>query len=312
MQIQPVNNLSLTKFSGQSTRNTKRPDTFEQSQDYTTDRAPVSKRTADALRKAFIAGMMAAGVVGGMTSCVEIEPWKSEGSWAWAYADCDSCNKPDTIFVTTPLNDVNFAINDSIINQFLNIGSEIDGPMPGENVILVSGTFRNRYDNKVVDFQIDSAGTNKDQSVYVAKLTDLYDPENPKKQWIRTIAKDVPGKGIKYEFYTANSEEKPEQWQYNQAYSVIVANGARSNNAGVNTIYDKDGNMIWKGTLTKGQLAGAFTCGLLALDENGEPYIDPDTGEPEMIDYDYDNTKIWTRKLERQHIDTSDPRLEDF
>ena len=310
MQIQAVNNLSLVKFAGRGSKNTQKTNSFDQSQDYKTDRAPVSKHAADALRKAFIAGMMVAGVSGGMTSCVDIEEWGDAQAYAWAWADSDSCNKPDTIFVTTPLNDVNLAISDSIINQFLNIGSELEGSEPGDNVILVAGKFRNRYDNKILNFQIDSTGTNKHQVAYVAKIDDLYDPENPRKQWVRTIAKGAPGKGIKYEFYTANSEEKPELWQYNPAYSVIVANGARSGNSGVNTIYDGDGNMIWKGKLTKGQQAGGFCCGLLALDENGQPYIDPDTGEPELIDYDYDECKIWTAKLERTMIDTSDPRRE--
>ena len=79
--------------------------------------------------------------------------------------------------------------------------------------------------------------------------------------------------------------------------SLIVSNGARGNKPGVNTIYDKDGNMIWQGQLTRGQKAGAFMYGTLALDENGEVYRDPETGEPELINYDFDNTKIWTRKV---------------
>ena len=84
----------------------------------------------------------------------------------------------------------------------------------------------------------------------------------------------------------------------NQQYSLIVSNGARGNKPGVNTIYDKDGNMIWQGQLTRGQKAGAFMYGTLALDENGEVYRDPETGEPELINYDFDNTKIWTRKVD--------------
>ena len=38
--------------------------------------------------------------------------------------------------------------------------------------------------------------------------------------------------------------------------------------------------------------------GTLTLDENGEIYRDPETGEPELINYDFDNTKIWTRKVD--------------
>lgn len=254
-------------------------------------------------------GLMLLGAAAGTQSCVEADAWAEADAkataWGWVINNNGCDCKPDTIFQTTPIREVNFAINDSIIHQFLNVGSEIDGPLPGDgkNVILVSGTFRNRYDNKIVDFQVDSLGSNSRQNMYVSKVTDLYDPKNPKKQWIQTIAKDVPGKGIKYEFYTANSTTKPEPWQYNQSYSVIVSNGARGNRPGVNTIYDRDGNMIWQGQLTKGQQAGAFTYGVLALDDNGQPYIDPETGEPEMIDYDFDSTKIWSREVEYKQFE---------
>lgn len=308
MDVKAVNSIHLQQsFEGKSKRKKVKNNAKYPQMNY-----PASKKASKAMRDLTMGLMLlgaTAGASTGMTSCVKAEAWAEANAdakaWGWVI-DNDGCDcKPDTIFQTTPIRDVNFAINDSIIHQFLNIGSDIDGPLPedGENVILVSGTFRNRYDNKIIDFQVDSLGSNSRQNMYVSKVTDLYDPKNPKKQWIQTIAKDVPGKGIKYEFYTANSTTKPEPWQYNQSYSVIVSNGARGNKPGVNTIYDRDGNMIWKGQLTKGQQAGAFTCGVLALDDNGQPYIDPETGEPEMIDYDFDKTKIWSREVEYKQFE---------
>lgn len=301
MDVKAINSLSLQQnFEGQPKRKE-----VKNNAEYPQMNAPASKKASKAMRDMMM-GLMLLGAAASTQSCVKAEAWAEADAnakataWGWVINNNGCDCKPDTIFKTTPIREVNFAINDSIIHQFLNVGSEIDGPLPGDgkNVILVSGTFRNRYDNKIVDFQVDSLGSNSRQNMYVSKVTDLYDPENPKKQWIQTIAKDVPGKGIKYEFYTANSTTKPEPWQYNQSYSVIVSNGARGNKPGVNTIYDRDGNMIWQGQLTKGQQAGAFTYGVLALDDDGQPYIDPETGEPEMIDYDFDNTKIWSRKVD--------------
>ena len=301
MDVKAINNVSLQQSFEGKPRKTENKGTNE----YPQMDAPLSKNGAKAMRD-LIAGLMllgaTAGATSGLTSCVKAEAWAEADAdaKAWAWVINNNNGKPDTIFVTTPIQDINFAINDSIIHQFLNIGSEIDGPLPDDdkNILLVSGTFRNRYDNKVVKFQADSCGTNREQSTFISEVTDLYDPKNPKKTWVKTVAKDVPGRGIKYEFYTTTATKKPEPWQYNQQYSLIVSNGARSNKPGVNTIYDKDGNMIWQGQLTRGQKTGAFMYGTLALDENGEIYRDPETGEPELINYDFDNTKIWTRKVD--------------
>lgn len=301
MDVKAVNSISLQQsFEGKKSKRKE-----NNNGDYQQINSPASKKAASALRNTAMGLLLlgsAAGMSTGMTSCVKAEAWAEAeaNAWAWGWiinnGDCNC--KPDTIFQTTPIKDVNWAVNDSIKNQFINIGSEVDGPIDGENVLLVSGTLHNRYDNKIIDFQVDSVGCNSRQMMYVSKVTDLYDEQNPKKEWWQVTAMDVPGKGIKYSFATTNSKEKPEPWQYDQKYSIIVSNGARGNKPGINTIYDKDGNMIWKGQLEKGQQAGAFTYGVLALDENGEVYIDPDTGKPEMIDYDFDNTKIWTREVE--------------
>lgn len=302
MDVKAVNNVSLQQsFEGKSKRKEN-----NNNADYPQMDRPASKKASKALRDTAMGLMLLGATAGGMstamTSCVKAEAWAEAeaNAWAWGWIiNNGGCNcKPDTIFQPTPIREVNWAVNDSIKNQFINIGAEVDGPVDGDNVLLVSGTFRNRYDNKITEFQIDSTECNKNQMMYVSKITDLYDPKNPKKEWVKTIAKDVPGKGIKYEFYTTNSTQKPEPWQYNQSYSVIVSNGARGGKPGVNTIYDKDGNMIWQGQLTKGQQAGAFTYGAMALDDNGQPYIDPETGKPEIIDYDYDNCKIFTREVE--------------
>lgn len=301
MDVKAVNSVSLQQsFEGKSNRKENKNNA-----DYPQMSSPASKKASKAMRDMAMGLMLlgaAAGASTGMTSCVKAEAWAEAeaNAWAWGWIiNNGGCNcKPDTIFQTTPIREVNWAINDSIKNQFINIGAEVDGPVDGENVLLVSGTFRNKYDNKVTQFQVDSTECNKKQMTYVSKITDLYDPNNPKKQWVKTIAKDVPGRGIKYEFYTTNSTSKPEPWQYNQSYSVIVSNGARGGKPGVNTIYDKDGQMIWQGQLTKGEKAGTFMYGKIALDSEGNPYINPDTGKPELIDYDYDNCKIFTREVD--------------
>lgn len=300
MDVKAVNSVSLQQsFEGKSKRKENNNAEYPQMDSHASKKA--SKAVRDMMTGLMLLGA-AAGASTGMTSCVKAESWAEAhaGATAWGWIiNNNGCNcKPDTIFQTTPIREVNWAVNDSIKNQFINIGAEVDGPVDGENVLLVSGKFRNKYDNKVTEFQVDSVGCNSRQMMYVSKVTDLYDPQNPKKEWWQVKAMDVPGKGIKYTFSTTNSQGKPEPWQYDQKYSIIVSNGARGNKPGVNTIYDKDGNMIWQGQLTKGQQAGMFTYGVLALDENGEIYRDPETGEPEMIDYDYDNTKIFTREVD--------------
>ncbi len=299
MDVKAVNSVSLQQsFEGKSKRKENKNNA-----EYPQMDRPASKKASKAMRDTamglMLLGAAAGGMSTGLTSCVKAEAWAEANAWAWGWIINNGCNcKPDTIFQTTPIRDVNWAVNDSIKNQFINIGSEVDGPVDGDNVLLVSGTFRNRYDNKVTDFQVDSVGCNSRQMMYVSKVTDLYDPNNPKKEWWQVTAQDVKGKGIKYTFSTTNSEEKPEPWQYDQKYSIIVSNGARGGKPGINTIYDKDGQMIWQGQLAKGQQPGAFTYGVLALDENGEVYVDPETGKPEMIDYDYDNCKIFTREVD--------------
>jgi len=321
MDVKAVNSVSLQQQNFEA-----KPNRNKNNAEYPQMDSPASKQASKAITNSAIGSLtftskkskaknttisglaalaiLSGGMGTGMTSCVKENAWAVAGAeanaWAWGWIiNNNGCNcKPDTIFQTTPIREVNWAANDSIKNQFINIGAEVDGPVDGDNVLLVSGKFRNQYDNKITEFQVDSTECNTRQMVYVSKVTDLYDPKNPKKQWIKTIAKDVPGRGIKYEFYTTNSTEKPEPWQYNQSYSVIVSNGARGNKPGINTIYDKDGQMIWQGQLTKGQQAGAFTYGTFALDEEGNPYINPETGEPELIDYNFDNCKIFTREVE--------------
>lgn len=310
MDVKAINNVSLQQSFEGKTRKKENKNHAE----YPQMDSPASKKASKAMRNMAMSLMLLGATTGGMTSCVDADAdaeavagdvINNNFIWGWIINnDCCNC-KPDTIFQTTPIREVNWAVNDSIKNQFINIGAEVDGPTDGENVLLVSGEFRNKYDNKVTKFQVDSIGCDKRQMMYTAKVTDLYDPKNPKKEWWQVTAKDVPGRGIKYTFSTTNSKEKPEDWQYNEKYSIIVSNGARGDKPGINTIYDKDGNMIWQGQLTKGQQSGTFCHNVIALDEDGNPYIDPETGEPELIDYDYDNCKIWTREVEWKPFEQS-------
>jgi len=316
MDVKAVNSVSLQQqsFEGKPKRN-------KNNAEYPQMDSPASKKASKAMRDMAMGLMLlgaAAGAGTGMTSCVKENAWAVAGAeanaWAWGWIiNNNGCGcKPDTIFQTTPIREVNWAINDSIKNQFINIGAEVDGPVDGDNVLLVSGTFRNQYDNKVVEkFQIDSIGCNSRQMMYIAKVNDKYAPKNHKASWVETIAEDVPGQGIKYTFTPAYTKAKPESWDYDRtrSFSIIVSNGALSGNHGVNTIkikkpvFDQNGNPTGqkeevKGYLKKGQLPGTFFYSTFALDENGMPYVNPETEELEMIDYNYDNCKIFTREVD--------------
>ncbi len=312
MQVQAIKNLSLTQFGRNGSINTMEPsrETRER-EDRNTDRAPVSRKTANALRNAFMAGVMAASVAGGMTSCsAESDSCSESEAKAWAYAwviDNGGCGKPDTIFVTKPFKEINFAINDSLISQGLNIGAELDGPKPGDNVVLISYKAQNNYDHKLYEGQLDSIGTNKRQNTYVTRITDMYDPKNPKKLWMKTVVSDVPGRGIKFDHYTTNATSKPEEWQWKPSYSEIRSNGARGDKPGINTIYDSDGNMIWEGEFKKGELPGTCICGKLALDKQGQPILDED-GNPELIDYDFQDMKMCSREVDFKKFEIYNPK----
>lgn len=305
MQVQAINNLSLTQFQGLKSNKKRHEKNIE---NYPQMDAPVSKKTANALKNAFMAGVMAASVAGGMTltSCE-----KEELSYAKAEANAWVINnwgwgKPDTIFVTKPFKDINFAINDSLISQGLNIGSELDGPKPGENVVLLSYRAQNNWDHKRYEGQLDSIGTNSRQNTYVTRVTDLYDPRNPKKLWMKTVVSDVPGRGIKFDHYTTNATSKPEEWQWKPSYSEIRSNGARGDKPGINTIYDSDGNMIWEGEFKKGELPGTCICGKLALDKQGQPVFD-ENGEPELIKYDFQDMKMCSREVDFKKFEVYKP-----
>lgn len=305
MDVKAINSISLQQnFKGYSKIEKNRNHA-----EYPQMDRPASKKASKALKDTAMALMLLGATAGGVSSCVKVDSWAFTESWAWSL--CEGCHKPDTIFQITPIKEINWAINDSIKNQFINLGAEVDGPIDGDNVLLFSGTLRDKYDNEVAKFQVDSTGCNKDQMMYVSKLNNNYNPDDPKTKWVKTIAEDVPGKGIKYTFSTSDSETKPQPWQYNHAFSVIVSNGARGNKPGVNTIYDKDGKMIWQGELTKGQQLGCFFYSTFALDEDGNPYINPETGEPELVNYNYDNCKICTREVTYKTF-TQAPNPNDF
>ncbi len=313
MDVKAVNSVSLQQsFEGKSKRKENKNNA-----EYPQMDSPASKKASKAMRDMAM-GLMLLGAAAGTTSCVDADAQAEAeaNAWAWGWViNNGGCNcKPDTIFQTTPIKEVNWAVNDSIKNQFINIGAEVDGPVDGDNVLLVSGKFRNRYDNKTTEFQVDSAGCNNDQMMYVSKITNLYNPKQPKIQWVKTIAEDMPGEGIRYTFtptYSYVTEKPTHKTQYNpdRSFSVIVSNGARGNRPGVNTIrimkpeYDENDNiisekLIWKGELNKGQQKGTFFYSTFTLDKDGLPYIDPETGKPEVDNMDYDNCKICTREVD--------------
>lgn len=314
MQVQAINNLSLTQFGRNGSINTMEPSVeAREREDRNTDHAPVSKKTANALRNAFMAGVMAASVAGGMTltSCEKEElAYAKANASAWVINNW-GWGKPDTIFPMKPIPEIDFALNDSLIAQGLNIGAEINGPRPeaGKNVILVSYSARNDWDNIKYDGQIEVDKNNKEKSTnekqlsYISRVTNNYDPKNVKYSWRKTLITDVPGKGIKFKCFVAddNSAQVPTKNQWKLAYTEIRSNGARGGKPGVNTIYDGDGNMIWKGEYKKGKLDRTCFVTQLAVDPNThEVVFDPETGEPQFDNHNFDNLVMNTREVSLQ------------
>lgn len=179
------------------------------------------------LRNAAMATTLGLMTAGGLASCDKALIETESGSYAdthsaaWAYAPCDK--KPiieydtiqihdtitntvrDTIVKTiiTPIivREYPPSLVDSLIHQGLNIGVELDGPEPRENVLLVGARYYNEYDYKLYEPQLDSINTNGEQLSYITKVTDLYDPDDPKTYFLSTRIVDDPGVGIKFRRY---------------------------------------------------------------------------------------------------------------
>ena len=273
---------------------------------------PMDKNSAEAMRN-LVLGLMAVGAtVGGLSSC-EKDAFASASASATAVAIGGHCHhrdtvtiiKPDTIHETDtvihtiiqPINvkDYPYNIGDSLIAQGRNIGVPVDGPIPDgtNNAVYMGSKAHNRYDNKFYESMVDSIGTNKKTLAVVTKVVDMYEDGNPKTSYMKALITDVPGKGIKIARYTANTDKKPEEWQWNYAGYEVRSNG-RDGKRNIRSIFDNNNNLIYRGDYEKGENPGTFLYGSLIYDDaTGEPIYN-DKGDPEFAHYDFDQAVIYS------------------
>lgn len=316
MNVTAINNLSLQNFEGKAKRKNNKEISYPQ------QNSPASKNASKAMRNLLLGSILLGATTPALTSCEDIDVWAKADAdaKAWVYGiGCNHEHDKDTTVIRDTIRDtiINtefqpvyvrefpFHISDSLINQGLNIGVNLDGPAPAidnNDVVFVASKAYNEYDNRFYETHVDSIGTNKNTLSLVTKIVDMYDPENPKTSWMKTNATDVPGKGIKLTRYVSPSATKPEEYEWNYSGYEIRSNGARGDNKGKNIIYDNHGNMIWKGQYEKGQNPGEFMYGTVVYDNNGNPYLDED-GNPEIAHYNFSKAKMWSDRVNIEEVE---------
>ena len=315
MNVKAINNVSFVNFSGQG----KKPENKHQENNYPQQMDPASKESAKALRNMMYGLMLLGASAGGLTGLSSCEDWGAHATaeaYAWAWAIGQGCDRNDTTIIhDTIINTVikpiyvteyPFHLADSLIKQGLNIGVELDGPIPSDennDVAFVASKAHNRYDDKYYETQVDSVGTNKNRLALVTKILDFYeDPQNPKTSWLRTEVVDVPGKGIKLTRYVSPSSKKPEDWEWNYAGYEVRSNG-KNGQFNVKYVFDNNNNLVWKGEYRRGEDPGRFMYGTYVYDENGDLCLD-DEGNPQKAYYDFDKAKMWSDKVAWKEIPT--------
>lgn len=291
MEVKAINTIN---FQG---RNSRKVDTKKQSMknDFPQMDAPMDKNSSEA-RRNLVLGLMAAGAtVGGLSSCqTESTAIASDTTNALVVVIGGGCNHKDTIIKPITVKDYPFNIGDSLVAQGINIGIDPDGPIPDgkNNAVYMASTAHNRYDNKIYKSSVDSIGTNKKELAIVSEIDDLYEDGNPKKSYMRTIVSDVPGRGIKLMRYVANTDRKPQEYEWNYAGYEVRSNG-RDGKRNIRSVFDKDGNLVCRGNIERGQEKGTFMYGSVIYDDDGN-VIKNDKGEPEFAQYDFDNAKVYS------------------
>ena len=327
MEVKAINNsLNALNFEGTTKKQNKKQNSINH---YPTQSHPISKDSSKAMRNMML-GLMALGATtGAITSCTDdilAEASSSSSASSSANAsvtvigggnhhDTITIIKPDTVHETDTIinteikpiyiKDYPFNIGDSLIEQGENIGVPIDGPIPNhsgsDSVVYVGSKAHNRYDNKFYESMVDSVGTNKRELAVVTKVVDLYDSDNPKTTYLKSIITDVPGKGSKITRYVANTNKKPadnEQYLWNYAGYEVRSNG-RDLKQNIRSVFDNNNNLIYRGNYERGYNEGSFLYGSLILDEGtGEPIYD-ENGNPEFAQYDFDQAVIYSDYAKR-------------
>lgn len=291
MEVKAINTPNFEGHKNNKIQNKK----HSVGNDYPQMSAPVSQNTSNAMRN-MVLGLMALGAASqGLTSC-------QADSSAFANADADAkaivigggCNHRDTVIKPIRVVDYPKAIGDSLVAQGINIGIDPDGPIPDgkNNAVYIGSVAHNRYDNAIYKSYVDSIGTSSKTLAIVSEIDSLYDESNPKKSYMKTIVSDVPGKGIKLMRYVANTDKKPEEYQWNYAGYEVRTNG-RDGKRNIRSVFDKSGNLVYRGDIERGEKNGTFLFGSVIYDDNGD-IIYNDKGEPEFAQYDFDNAKVYS------------------
>ena len=318
MEVKAIDSLSLQQFEG-----VKKSKRVDHKQSYPQMHAPASKKAAKAMRDMMMGLMLLGATAGTMTSCDDMfEAHADASAWAKAWA-CggqaksdttvvhDTINHVDTVFVTDvePVNfkEYPFHIADSLINQGLNIGVELDGPVPSaenNNVVFLASKAHNRYDNKFYETHAQYHGTTGEVLTTITKCVDMYDAKHPKTQWIKSMITDLPGEGIQIDRFVSGSEAEPTtstRWNY-AGYEIRTNN--RNGKTNTVRVYDKNDQLIGerKGEYLRGQEAGTFMYGTVVYDDDGTPFIDPDDGQVVWTYYDFDQAKMWSDRVDRKDV----------
>ena len=224
----------------------------------------------------------------------------------------------DTVFQTKidtlHFKDYPFHIADSLIAHGLNNGFKLNGPEPtstNNNIVFLASSCYNRYDQKMYQtYAVDDPDANTSKmATLITRVTDLYDKNNPKVSYIKSVVTDVPGKGIQFE-YTQIPENRvssieaqdneylpsPFDYRFMQAGKEIHTNLRNGTNRV--TILNSKGEEEWRGDFKKGQLPQTFFFQTFARDpRTGEVYYD-ENGNPEQAKYDFSNGQMISRAVE--------------
>ena len=333
MEVKAINGVSQLGFEGSHRKSKKSHD--KEMMSYPQIDSPASKVSSQAM-KALLYGSMGLAGLGAMTSCNKEDFGISAKSIAGANAVANawSCYKPccpksdtvhivvhdtitntDTIvvkeIVPVPVKDAPWNICDSLIAQGINIGIPLDGPIPTDkdnHVLFMGSVAYNEYDYKLYTTQLDSIGTNAEELSLVTRIDDYYEgKDNVKTSYMKTRVVDYPGVGIKLERYVMDGSKVSERdfgkngmpkssnpnWKY-AGYEIRTNN--RDGQTNKSLLYDKYDNLI-EGKYIRGNNMGEFLYGRYVYDDNGNMYIDEETGEPERTYFDFSQGKMWSKEV---------------
>lgn len=295
MEVKAIN--ITPNFRGHNSKRIQDRNKSAINNDYPQMDAPVSKESAEYMKNVLL-GLAALGAA----SCA-LSGCSAESSSSAAAGSCSEatsvvigggCNHKDTIIKPITVKDYPYNIGDSLVAQGINIGIDPDGPIPDgqNNAVYMASTAHNRYDNKIYKSTVDSIGTSSKTLAIFSEIEDRYDDKNPKKSYMKTVVSDVPGRGIKLMRYVANTDKKPEEYEWNYAGYEVRSNG-RDGKRNIRSVFDKNGNLVYRGDIERGQEKGTFLYGSVIYDDDGN-VIKNDKGEPEFAQYDFDNAKVYS------------------